>query len=364
MKIPSASVLALGLIFLNACSSSKEETKKETIENVTPISVTLSSPMVNSQEGIMVSGQVEAIQTSQITTRMMGFINKIYVKVGDKVSSGQLLVSINNQDMQAKRAQTTAMLAEAEANLASAQKDMDRFTSLQTQGSATAKEMDNVTLQYNSAKSRVEAAKQMRNEVDAMISYSSLKAPFAGVITRKMANEGSMANPGMPILTLEQGGGFQVSASVPEIDINKISQGANAMVLVKATGTSLQGKIGEISQSSQGTGGQYAVKINLNPQDTKGLYSGMYVHVTIPVAKAQKVSGKHILVPQSSIIQKDQLTGIYVVNGKTAVLRWLRVGKVWGDQIEVLSGLGADNQFVLNPSDKLQNGSPISVNGK
>ena len=78
-------------------------------------------------------------------------------------------------------------IAEAQAALNSAQKDKERFTILYNQQSATAKELDNVTLQYNAAKARLDGAKQMRNEVSAMLGYTQLTAPFSGIVTHKMA---------------------------------------------------------------------------------------------------------------------------------------------------------------------------------
>ena len=108
----------------------------------------------------------------------MGYITMLKVKAGDHVSKGQLLATISNQDMLAKRAQTDAMIAEAQASVNSAQKDLDRFTTLYKQQSATEKELDNVELQYNAAKSRLEAARQMRNEVNANLGYSHLTAPL------------------------------------------------------------------------------------------------------------------------------------------------------------------------------------------
>ena len=81
----------------------------------------------------------------------MGIITTLKVKVGDHVSKGQVLATISNQDILAKRAQADAIIMQAQATLTSAQKDYDRFTILYKQQSATAKELDNVTLQYNSA---------------------------------------------------------------------------------------------------------------------------------------------------------------------------------------------------------------------
>ncbi len=294
----------------------------------------------------------------------MGYINKLYVKVGDAVKAGQLLVSINSTDIIAKRAQADAMIAQAQAALSSAQKDYDRFTVLYNKQSASAKELDNVTLQYHAAKANVEASKQMRNEANAQLSYTNITAPFSGVVTQKLLDAGSMANPGMPILTIEQNKSLQVSAAIPESQISLLKQGTEATMLIKSTGKTIKGNVAQISASSQYSGGQYLIKINIPEQDKDGLYAGMYVNVSIPVK--QKVTmpsnAATVLVPQLAIIYKDQLTGLYTIsNDTTALLRWVRLGNNYGDKVEVLSGLSKDENFIVRADEKLYNGAPIKL---
>lgn len=123
----------------------------------------------------------------------------------------------------------------------------------------------------------------------------------------------------------------------------------------------MKGKVTEVSPSSQFSGGQYMIKVNIPDQEKTGLYSGMYVSVSIPVAKGS--GGDAItLVPTSSIVYKDQLTGIYTLTeNQTALLRWVRLGKEQGDQVEILSGLRSDEKFILSSEGKLYNGIPVSA---
>src|SRR4051812_37894119 len=227
-----SSMMIIILAGLNACSDGNEK-KNDTIEK--PVAVTLSTVSAGTQPAILASGEVEAVQTANISTRVMGRITDIFVKTGDRVNKGQLLARVWDEDIKAKRAQADAMIAEAEGAYATAQKDYDRFNNLYQQQSATAKELDNVTLQYNSAKAKVAAARQMRGEVNANLSYNRLTAPFPGVVTQKLAEAGSIANPAIPILTIEQDGIFQVSASISESDISKIHLGDVANIHIKST---------------------------------------------------------------------------------------------------------------------------------
>ena len=225
--------------------------------------------------------------------------------------------------------------------------------------------MDNITLQYNSAKSRLEAARQMRNEVDVMLGYSSLRAPFAGIVTQKLMDEGSMATPGMPILTIEQAGSLQVSAAVPESEISAVTLHGPATVYIKASGSSFASQISQISPSSAYTGGQYLVKISIPANRSKGLYAGMYVNVVLPATGATRADTdtKSVRIPASAIIHKDQLTGIYTLSGaNTALLRWVRLGKTVGEEVEVISGLNSSETYITHAEGKLYNGVPVHIN--
>lgn len=350
-------VLAFQII---SCSGKKEAT---TDDNTKRISVTVSTPFTNEQQVILASGQIESAQTANLSTRMMGRITNMYVKVGDRVRKGQVLATISDEDIRAKKLQADAVIAETDAALISAQKDYDRFSSLYKQQSATAKELDNVTMQYNAAKARVIAAKQMKNEVNAMLSYNTITAPFSGVVTQKLAEAGSISNPGMPILVIEQSGILQVSATVAESDISQVRLGDEAIVLVKSTGETFKGKISQINTSSQFTGGQYIIKISVPETEKHGLFSGMFVNVSIPLKANQNSARDVVTIPSSAIINRDELTGIYTVsNNNTALLRWIRTGKKIGNNVEVLSGLSKDEKFVLSSESKLYNGAPVETN--
>ena len=118
----------------------------------------------------------------------------------------------------------------------------------------------------------------------------------------------------------------------------------------------------EVSISATNTGGQYVLKIDLGKTDNTVL-SGMFVNVQFPVAnKATTSKSELLLVPESALVKQGQLTGIYTIGtGKVAILRWLRTGKNYGNQVEVLSGLSANEQYIVSADRKLYNGASVSV---
>lgn len=356
-------ITLLSLVTVLLVSCGKE--KKEVANNEPAIPVKVSGIAADNNSGfVSASGKIEAENSANVSTRMMGYVTKVNVKVGQKVSAGQLLVRINNTDLQAKKAQVEASILQATAAYNNAKKDFDRFTALFNQQSASQKELDDITSRYEMAKAGLEGAKQMRNEVMAQFSYSNITAPFSGEVTNTFVKEGDMANPGMPLLSIEGASHLQVMAMVSESDITSIQNGMSVKVLVKSSNQELSGKVIEVSGSAKNTGGQYLVKINLNNSNTKVL-SGMFVNVQFPLANKRQTTtalSDKVVVPESALIHQGQLTGIYTIGNKDiAILRWLRIGKNYGNQVEVLSGLSANEQYIVSAEGKLYNGAKIRV---
>lgn len=345
------------LILLASCSTEEEKAEQPKEK---PVTVLLSTASNQSAGILLFSGKIESKQTVFISTRMMGVITAIHVKPGDRVQKGQLLVVIQSNDILAKRAQGEAMIAEAEAALADAEKDYQRFTALHQQQSASTKEFEIAALRYSSAKAKVDAARQIKNETDAMLTYANLVAPFTGVITLKHADEGSLSSPGMPILTMEQFGSYEVSTSVSESDVGKLKVGMIADVTIKSIGKTFSGKISEISPSAQFTGGQFPVKVTVPTTEKDGILSGMHATVSVPIES--DVTAGSLFVPSSAIVHKDQLSGLYTIGeNKTAQLRWLKTGRKLGDQVEILSGLQPGEKFIMHSESKLYSGVSVLV---
>jgi RND family efflux transporter MFP subunit len=362
MSKKTIAILTLSTFLFLSCGKDK----KEVTNNEPAIAVQVSGISADSNAPfVTASGKIEAENSANVSTRMMGYVTKVHVKVGQKVGAGQLLVSVNNTDLQAKKAQVDASILQATAGYNNAKKDYDRFVALFAQQSASQKELDDMTSRYEMAKAGLEGAKQMRNEVMAQFSYSNITAPFSGEVTNTFVKEGDMANPGMPLVSVEGVSRMQVTAMVSESDIAQIKNGMPVKVLVKSINKEVAGKVSEVSGSAKNTGGQYLVKVTLNATD-KAILSGMFVNVQFPIANKPKtettVKSDKVMVPESALVKQGQLTGIYTIaGGKTAILRWIRTGKSFGNQVEVLSGLSANEQYIVSAEGKLYNGALVSI---
>ena len=360
MNILKTGIFLSAFAVLASCSSDKNEIK----DNAKPIEVKLSnSATTDALDYAGASGKLVAKNSVNVSTRMMGYITSLRADVGDFVSAGQGLVSINNTDIQAKGGQANAQIAQAQANFNIAQKDFQRFQNLYNNQSASQKELDDMRARYEMAKANLDGARMMKNEVNSQYRYTNITAPISGVITAKYANQGDLANPGMPILTIESSGNLQAQVLVSEQDITLIKSGMPVKVLMKSTNNEVTGTVAEISRSATNTGGQYLVKINV-PQ-SRDYLPGMFVNVVFPFKRSGSVNQdfqESVTVPKSALVENGQLTGIYTVSSaNTAMLRWIKTGKTLGDQVEILSGLNSKEPYIVSANGKLFNGAKVQV---
>lgn len=341
-------------------SCKKEETKN--VAETTIVPVRLMQAQSSESEGfVSASGRIEAENKAIISTRMMGYITKMDLKVGQRVTKGQHLISINSTDLEAKKGQIEANILQTQAAYNNAKKDYDRFVNLFGNQSASQKELDDMTARFEMAKAGLEGAKQMRNEINSQFAYTNIKSPINGVVTATFSKQGDMANPGMPLINIEGQGHLQVVAMVSESEIAMLKNNMPVTIRMKSIDKTLEGKIVEISPSALNDGGQYIVKINFSKSDA-GILSGMYANVIFPVNAKQSASKTKTTVPKSALVNEGQLTGIYTMSeDSVAILRWLRLGKEFGDNVEVLSGLSGNETYIISSEGKLFNGAKVKA---
>lgn len=342
---------------LAGCGPGAEYNTPETA----PVNVKVGVAKVSSEkQSIHVSGRVEAGSRANISTRMMGNVIRMMVQPGERVKKGELLLTISSVDLKAKKAQVAASILQAQSVFDNAKKDFERFKVLYGKGSASEKELDNMTTRYETTKAGLEAAEQMEKEVNAQFAFTNIRAPFNGVVANTFVKVGDIANPGMPLATVEGTTAYEAVVMVSESQISKINIGAKAKVVVKSINLSIAGVVKEVSPSSNNTGGQFLVKIDL--ENTDGVLPGMFVNADISIDEVTIVTTSPF-VQSSALIRNGQLTGIYTLgNENTAILRWVRTGRKMGENVELLSGISEGEKYILEPEAKLFNGAKVFVN--
>ncbi|MBT8220079.1 MAG: efflux RND transporter periplasmic adaptor subunit [Bacteroidia bacterium] len=357
-------VVITSILGLIACSDHTDEhAPTKTVYDLEPIQVSTMDVGSQVQDArSTLSGVIQSKNKATVSARMMGYVTSLTADVGDRVRAGQTILTLRNNELPAKRAQVNAGIAEAEAALKNVKINYDRMKILWEQESITRKEWDDISAQYDMMKAKVAGARSKQTEIDEIIALTRVNAPISGVVTAKMINKGDLVNPGIPLMSIEGNQGYEVISYVSDNQIGSIKKDMQLDCYVNALDKTVKAKITEISPSSVNTGGQFAIKaaLMLSPQDQKLVFPGMYANVYAPVpTTAQKTSC--ITVEKSALFNRGQLTGIYVVsNQNTALLRWIRVGKDFGDRVEIVSGLAPGEEYIVSDLSLLQDGIPVS----
>lgn len=339
--IAGLAVLLTGL--MSSCGGGEATQQRIVADSVEVRSMVVQLSRVPAQQQF--PGRVSAATQTQLSTRVMGAIERIRVDVGTSVQQGQTLVEIRSQDIQARVDQAQARIAEARAGLEQARADYERIQSLYEKESATERELDQTRARFEMMKARLQAAREARRQARESLRYAEIQAPYNGRIIQKFMQEGQMASPGQPILALESEGQFEVTAQIPEAEINRFRAGDSVVVRLDALDNTLPGIVGQLNPSSQYTGAQYEVKVKLLPSAvSKGMIkSGMFAHII-------RYSGqqKGIFLPKDALVERGQLEGVYRLSAQgRALLQWVRTGRETPDgRIEILSGLSEGDRVI------------------
>jgi RND family efflux transporter MFP subunit len=355
-------VFIIGFLTVSSCSN-QEEHKEATASVFDQEPISVSTKIAGRQQsttGTVLSGNIISKDQATVSARMSGYVKSLKVKVGDKVLKGQTILSLNSQELPAKRAQAQAGVKQAEAGLENVKVNYDRMEALWEKSSITRKEWDDISTQYKMAQAKLEGAQQMYNEVNQILGLTNVKSPISGVVTNKMINDGDLVNPGTPLLTVENDKSFEVLTYVSDYQLAHVKKGIKVTCEIKALNKNVSAVITEVAPSASNTGGQYAVKasLNLDKEDLQKVSSGMYTNVIVdlPMDSASKT----ICVSKSALFERGQLTGVYTISKQnTALLRWVRLGKDLGDRFEVVSGLQDGEKYIIDTPVGLVDGIPV-----
>ncbi len=307
-------------------------------------------------------GHVVADQRAEISTRIMGRVLEVYVKEGECVRAGRLLVKVDASDVQAQvdaiehqRIQAEKAYESALAHYEAVKKTYDRYAALLKQSAITQQEFDQVKAQFESARAQVEQAKAsiealkaQKSAISSNLAYANLTAPFDGCVVLKNVDVGDLAMPGQPMLVLEKAP-YKVEAYLPERFLGKVKVGST--LRVEVDGKVFEGRVVESGVALDPSSRTFRIKL-LVP--SSGLFSGKLARVLIP--QEQKV----IMVPQSAIVKRFDFTGVWVVKeDNTLELRFVRLGDSIEDKVQVLSGLKEGERVVVEGIERACEGCKV-----
>jgi RND family efflux transporter MFP subunit len=327
------------------------------------------------------TGTVRARTTATISSKVMGYVRRVNVQVGDHVRQGQPLITLDARDLDANLHRAEAGHAEVEsaipelenataaakANLDLAQTTFQRMRELAAKKSISNQELDEASARLKAARANYEMMRSRRAQIPSkaavveeevraagiMRDYARLDAPFSGVVITKTVEPGNLATPGAPLLTIEQDGVYRLEASVDESKLASVRVGQSVEVVLEADRI-LNARVSEIVPSVDAASRTYVVKLDL-PAAPR-LRTGMFVRAIFPLGM-QKV----VAIPLAALMERGQLQSVFVVEDGVAHTRLVTTGRRTKDAVEVLSGLNAGEKVVLPVSAGLRDGARVEV---
>jgi RND family efflux transporter MFP subunit len=378
------SVLAIVAAFSAACGGGGEghepAAQKAMTVRVAPVDVRTLNDTID------VGGTVRARTVAVLTSRTIGQVREIRALPGTKVRAGAVLAVLDGREMDANRDRAEALLgaagqghsaaeadkAAAEAALRLAEATYARIAQLRERKSATAQELDEAQAALSAAQARASAAGAGVSAAGANLTgaraaveaarvsagYSRIAAPFSGTVTQRHLDEGAMAMPGTPILTLEEEGGYQVEVSLDETRAARVNWAESPRVVFSAPDGRELSVEGRVVERAVALDNAHTSVVKVAIPAGESLRTGMFARVLFAGA-----SRKGLAVPADALVQRGQLDAVFVVADGKARYRVVEIGRPAGEFVEVRSGVTAGERVVRSAPSALVDGMPVNASG-
>jgi len=359
-------VLLVSVLIFGIRSRVKAEANLRTVTQqiaVPSVSVVLPKRTASTEE-VILPGNIQPFISSPIYARSDGYLKAWYFDIGAHVKKGQLLAIIQTPEVDEQLSQARSTLATAQANLELARITRDRYQSLLIKHAVAQQDVDNAVGGYSATKAVVDADMASVRHYEALVSFEKVYAPFDGVITARntdvgdLINSGSNTAPRTNLFDIVQPGVLRVYVNVPEEYSRGVKPGQTGadIVLAEFPEQKFQGNLVRTAEAINATTRTLLAEVDVqNPKGT--LLSGSYaeVHLKIPGQSST------FLLPVSSLIFRSEKLQVGVVKNGKIVITDVIPGHDFGAEIEIVAGLKADDQVVVNPPDSLVSGQQVKI---
>ena len=330
---------------------------------VTAVSVVSPKLTAPAQE-IILPGNVQPFISSPIYARTNGYLQKWYVDIGAHVKQGQLLAVIETPEVDQQLEQALSNLDTAKANLALAEITKNRYQDLLKSHAVSQQDADNAVGTYNANKAIVEANQANVKQTAALLSFEKIYAAFDGVVTARNTDIGDLINSGSSggvktdLFHISQAGTLRVYVNVPEEYSQGVKVGMTAdLTLAEFPGRSFQGKAGAHCRCHQCDNPNAADRNRCGQSDGHAAH-GLLRRGPLEVFPTQAST---FLIPVNTLLFRSEGLHVGVVKDGKVVLTAVTPGHDFGNQIEIVSGLKADDQVIVNPPDSLVSGQEVQI---
>ncbi len=299
----------------------------------------------NTDKSYSTEATVEAVRQSTVSAQVSGRITAVNFDVGDQVKAGQVIVRIDPAELSQAVAGSRAQVAQADAMLANAKANYERQQQLFQQKFISQAALDKATAEYRAALASAAAAKAGAGQTATVRSYTTLTAPFSGVVMARHVEVGEMAAPGKPLMTGFDPTDLRVVANIPQYKLAEVQKAGKVSVEIPSMNKWFEAKGITVLPSVDSATHSVKVRIDL-PENLSGIIPGIFARAYFSTGETRKLA-----IPYSAVLRRSEITGVYVVDSKGRVsLRQIRIGEPGAKgEVEVLAGLNPGDIIALEP---------------
>ncbi len=341
---------AILLLSLAACGATPPSTSAKAI-NTEGLALITIAPM-NSASDREWMGVVEATQQATLSAQTSGTIAKLLVDVGAAVKANQILANLSQVEQLAGQNRAQASVNAALASATEAEADFKRTRNLQRENIVSAQQLEQSLAHRDSARAQLAAAQAQLRDANQQISYTVIRAPFDGVISARLVQTGEAISPGTPLMSMNAPGQLRLRLNLPQADALALDQKQTAQVVMR-NGAKLAASGIVVFPNSDAQTHTVTVRLDLPP--AVGLQPGMTLRAILAtqtqpaLATSTQAQAAEIQIPASAVVQRSEVSGVYVISKQTIVLRQIRLGHRTAAQVEVLSGLNPGETIAADP---------------
>ena len=287
---------------------------------------------------------IEAVRSATVSAQIAGNVTRYYVDAGDRVRRGQLLVTIDTREADARLAAGNARVAQAQAQLSQAKLNYERTAKLLQQKFVAQAALDKAAAELETAQAEVKAARAGENAAATARSFAEVRSPIDGVVTRRLAEVGELAAPGRALLEVHDPSDLRAVASVPQFVLGRVADVRTAEVALANRTTPIRATRVVVLPAADARLLSTQVRADLPAGLPDDVVPGTAAKVLLPVGRV-----KRLVVPAEAIVRRGELTAAYVAGAEgELLLRQVRVGEpVAEGWVEVLAGLDAGERVRL-----------------
>ncbi len=286
-------------------------------------------------------GRIEAVNQATVSAQTSGRIAELPFDVNDFVDAGKVIMRFTDTEQRAALTRAEASLEEGQARYAEAEQEFERVSNMFENGTVSKARFEQAKANRDAAMARLTAARSGVATAKEQLEYTVVRAPYAGIVAKRHVEMGELVSPGQPLITGLSLQSLRVNVDVPQGMFHAIRTIGKAFVYIDEERITAKGLT--FFPVADPTANTFRVRVEL-PEGSATLYPGMIAKVGFVVGET-----KRLLIPSAAVVRRSELSAVYVATGDQVVLRQVRLGRRYGDSIEVLAGLAAGESVATDP---------------